>query len=113
MFDDDPAVIDAIAKIAASHATPEDIDDGPMTAPSKRLCDVFAAYQKALHGPLAVAAIGLDRIRATCPHFVTNSRPPLPTARYRRPPAVTNSRPPLPTAVRRYQQPPAVTDSDS
>jgi uncharacterized protein DUF4276 len=69
MFDDDPAVIEAIARIAADHPTPEDIDDGPMTAPSKRLRDAFAAYQKALHGPLAVAAIGLHRIRAVCPHF--------------------------------------------
>jgi hypothetical protein len=69
MFDDDPGVIEAIARIAAGHPTPEDIDDGPMTAPSKRLRDIFAAYQKPLHGPLAVAAIGLDRIRAVCPHF--------------------------------------------
>ena len=30
---------------------------------------MFAAYQKPLHGPLAVAAIGIDRIRAVCPHF--------------------------------------------
>ncbi|HEX3474166.1 MAG TPA: DUF4276 family protein [Kofleriaceae bacterium] len=69
MFDDDPGVIEAIARIAAGHPTPEDIDDGPMTAPSKRLRDVFAAYQKPLHGPLAVVAIGIDRIRAVCPHF--------------------------------------------
>jgi hypothetical protein len=69
MFDDDAPVIEAIAKIAAGYPTPEDIDDGPMTAPSKRLRDVFAAYQKPLHGPLAVAAIGLERIRAVCPHF--------------------------------------------
>jgi hypothetical protein len=69
MFDDDPGVIEAITKIAASHPTPEDIDDGPMTAPSKRLRDVFAAYQKPLHGPLAVSAIGIDRIRDVCSHF--------------------------------------------
>jgi hypothetical protein len=69
MFDDDPGVIAAIARIADGHATPEDIDDGPMTAPSKRLRDVFAAYQKPLHGPLAVSAIGIDRIREVCPHF--------------------------------------------
>ena len=69
MFDDDVGIIDAIAKIAADHPAPEDIDDGPMTAPSKRLREVFAAYQKPLHGPLAVAAIGIDRIRAVCPHF--------------------------------------------
>ena len=69
MFDDDPGVIEAIAEITAGYSTPEDIDDGPMTAPSKRLRDVFAAYQKPLHGPLAVSAIGIDRIRAVCPHF--------------------------------------------
>ena len=69
MFDDDAGVITAIARIAGAHPTPEDIDDGPMTAPSKRLLDVFAAYQKPLHGPLAVSAIGIDRIRAVCPHF--------------------------------------------
>lgn len=68
MFDDDETVIPRIAAIAAAHATPEDIDEGPTSAPSKRLLGVFA-YQKVLHGPLAVSAIGIDRIRATCPHF--------------------------------------------
>ena len=69
MFDDDAKVIAAIAAIAAEHQTPEDIDEGPHTAPSKRLLDVFPAYQKALHGPLAVDAIGIERMRAVCPHF--------------------------------------------
>jgi hypothetical protein len=68
MFDDDAKAIEAIAKIAAAYQTPEDIDDGPDTAPSKRLEKVFN-YQKLLHGPLAVSAIGIDRIRAVCPHF--------------------------------------------
>lgn len=69
MFDDDADVVSGIAAIAAAHRTPEDIDEGPATAPSKRLRDLFPAYQKALHGPLAVSAIGIDQIRATCPHF--------------------------------------------
>jgi hypothetical protein len=69
MFDDDAGVIEVIGRIARAHRTPEDIDDGPMTAPSKRLLEAFEAYQKPLHGPLAVAAIGIDRIRAVCPHF--------------------------------------------
>jgi len=68
MFDDDAEVIEAIAEIAAAHRTPEDIDDGPTTAPSRRLRDVFDAYQKPVHGPLAVVAIGIERIRAVCPH---------------------------------------------
>jgi hypothetical protein len=40
-----------------------------LTAPSKQLRAAFASYQKPLHGPLAVSAIGIDRIRAVCPHF--------------------------------------------
>jgi len=71
MFDDDPTVIPAIAAVAATHSTPEDIDEGPLTAPSKRLRGAFAPYQKPVHGPLAVSMIGLERIRAVCPHFAS------------------------------------------
>ena len=67
--DDDAKVIAAIAETAAAHQTPEDIDEGFQTAPSKRLRKAFAAYQKTLHGPLAITAIGIDRVRAACPHF--------------------------------------------
>jgi Domain of unknown function (DUF4276) len=69
MFDDDVTIIAAIAAVASVHSTPEDIDEGRETAPSKRLRSAFAGYQKTLHGPLAVTAIGIDRIRAVCPHF--------------------------------------------
>jgi len=58
MFGDDAKVIAAITEMAAVHQTPEDIDDGVQTAPSKRLRRAFPAYQKTLHGPLAIAAIG-------------------------------------------------------
>ena len=37
--------------------------------PSKRLCREFPAYQKTLHGPRAVSAVGLAGVRAVCPHF--------------------------------------------
>ena len=69
MFDDDSNVVTAIAAVAAAYHTPEDIDEGFLTAPSRRLCNAFAGYQKTLHGPIAVAAIGIERIRARCPHF--------------------------------------------
>jgi hypothetical protein len=69
MFDDEATIVPAIAAIAKAHASPEDIDEGPQTAPSKRLLRAFAAYQKTVHGPLAIAAIGIERARATCPHF--------------------------------------------
>jgi hypothetical protein len=55
--------------IRASVATPEEIDEGPESAPSKRIADLFPAYRKALHGPTTAARIGLDQIRKECPHF--------------------------------------------
>jgi len=50
---------------------PEDIDDGPTTAPSKRLIRVIPAYKKLkpIIGPTIAAAVGLARLREACPHF--------------------------------------------
>lgn len=48
---------------------PEDINDHPHTAPSKRILSAWRGYQKTLHGPLIACEIGLDAIRAACPHF--------------------------------------------
>jgi hypothetical protein len=62
---DDPAVPEGIAATAGGA---EKIDDGPATAPSKRLVSVFPSYRKTLHGPMAVGAIGLPAMRAACPH---------------------------------------------
>lgn len=50
-------------------ADPEDINDGPQTAPSKRILAVMPTYDKTVHGPLIACDIGLDAIRAKCPHF--------------------------------------------
>ena len=50
-------------------ATPEEINDSPSTAPSKRILDLYPAYQKPLMGNLAVLEIGLDAIRRECPFF--------------------------------------------
>ena len=49
--------------------TPEDINDHPRTAPSKRIAKVIPRYRKPLHGPLLAEEIGLDGIRAECPRF--------------------------------------------
>jgi hypothetical protein len=55
--------------IARAHASPEEIDDGPRTHPSKRIRDLFESYEKARHGPLIALRIGLETIRARCRHF--------------------------------------------
>ena len=56
-------------KIREQFATPEEIDDSPETAPSKRIEALVQGYEKPLLGVLAVLEIGLNRIRAQCPHF--------------------------------------------
>ena len=48
---------------------PEEIDDSPLTAPSKRIERLVAGYQKPLVGTQAALAIGLGTIRTVCPHF--------------------------------------------
>lgn len=58
-----------LREIRAAFATPEEINDLPYTAPSKRIKDLLPGYEKPLLGVLAVLEIGLSRIRAECPHF--------------------------------------------
>jgi hypothetical protein len=49
--------------------TPEEINDAPDTAPSKRVIGLMPEYQKVLFGNLAILEIGLHKIRQACPHF--------------------------------------------
>jgi hypothetical protein len=56
-------------QIREGFATPEDIDDSPVTAPSKRVEELVPGYNKPLFGALAILEIGLDPIRSECPHF--------------------------------------------
>ncbi len=64
-----PDLIPDFQAIRDGFENPEDIDDSPETAPSKRIEALFPAYQKVLMGSLAALEIGLERIRAECPHF--------------------------------------------
>jgi hypothetical protein len=57
------------AAIRDSFSSPEDINEGFDTAPSKRIQSVFPAYRKTVHGPLAASRIGIDQIRSECAHF--------------------------------------------
>ena len=57
--------------VRAAYANPEDINNSPQTAPSKRLLAILGEenYSKVEHGPLVAEAIGLDEIRRQCPQF--------------------------------------------
>jgi len=61
----------ALLDVYQAFETPEDINDSPETAPSKRILGIFepGTYSKTEHGPLIAEAIGIDQIRAQCPQF--------------------------------------------
>lgn len=67
-FDNEDAVAE-LTKIRGQFATPEHINDGPQTAPSKRILKVCEDYDKVAHGSLIGLDIGLDAIRRECPLF--------------------------------------------
>jgi Domain of unknown function (DUF4276) len=56
-------------KEATKHLTPEEVNDGPMTAPSKRIGACARGFRKTIHGLDGVKSIGLARLRAACPRF--------------------------------------------
>lgn len=60
-----------LASIRSNFQTPEDINDSPQTAPSRRILAAFpkGSYTKTEHGPLIAEAIGLANIRRECPQF--------------------------------------------
>ncbi len=64
-----PDLAEAFRKIREQFSSPEEINDSPVTAPSKRVIQLVQAYQKPLLGTLAILEIGLDAIRRECPHF--------------------------------------------
>ncbi|HMV51120.1 MAG TPA: DUF4276 family protein [Blastocatellia bacterium] len=64
-----PQLTDSFQIIRNQFSTPEEINDSPTTAPSKRILDLVPNYRKPLLGNRAIIEIGLDKIRAECPHF--------------------------------------------
>lgn len=61
--------IDKLRAVRADFATPEDIDDDPATAPSKRIAAIVPRYHKVRDGTDVAAAVGLSAMRAACPRF--------------------------------------------
>lgn len=58
-----------IEKAIQQVLSPEDINNGPHTAPSKRLEDAIAGYNKVVYGACLAEEIGLETIRAKCRRF--------------------------------------------
>ncbi len=56
-------------KIRNSFPTPEDINNNPDTAPSKRILNLFDDYNKVSDGAIIAGRIGLSVLRKECKHF--------------------------------------------
>ncbi len=63
------SAVDRLRNVRENFATPEDINDSRLTAPSKRITDIIPSYNKRVHGPLLAEEVGLDQIRTECPGF--------------------------------------------
>ena len=63
------ALTQQFEKVRREFQTPEDINDGFDTAPSKRVLQCHPSYRKPLDGTRAAKAVGIDTIRRECPHF--------------------------------------------
>jgi hypothetical protein len=64
-----PGLAAQFQSIRTQFPTPEDINDDPNTAPSKRILRLHPAYRKPIDGTLAALAVGISAMRRECPHF--------------------------------------------
>jgi hypothetical protein len=66
-----PEQVKAIIDIRKAYDTPEHINNGFETAPSKRLMKIIEGYDnlKVTHGSIYAGMIGIDTIRNECKHF--------------------------------------------
>lgn len=70
-FPDRPIPIRQLVQTATGVDSPELVDDGPTSAPSKRIMAAIPEYQgrKASAGPIVAARIGLPVLQSQCRHF--------------------------------------------
>lgn len=58
-----------LQRIRDMYRTPEEINDSPDGAPSKRIEALIPSYDKPFMGTLAALEVGIDAMQAACPHF--------------------------------------------
>lgn len=70
-FPDRGSEIRGLVKTATEFGSPELVDDGPTTAPSKRIAAAIPEYarRKASAGPIVAGKIGLPVLQSRCQHF--------------------------------------------
>ncbi len=69
VYDDSEINFTELQRIIEVHSNPEDINDDPETAPSKRLKKLIKGYNKVIAGNLILEETGIEEIMARCPGF--------------------------------------------
>ena len=68
-FEENEANLNDIESAMAQFDTPEDINNSPATAPSKRLIAAIPGYDKIVNGSMLAESMGIEKIRSKCPLF--------------------------------------------
>lgn len=73
LYSNDDAKFNELEQIIAAYPNPEDINDSPQTAPSKRLKNnqLIKGYNKVNDGIMIIEEAGIDTILSKCPRFKT------------------------------------------
>lgn len=64
-----PQCANATQLIITQYANPEEINDNPQTAPSKRIINLIPTYNKVLDGNILALEIGINTMLERCPRF--------------------------------------------
>ncbi|WP_427922821.1 DUF4276 family protein [Streptomyces sp. cg40] len=64
-----PRLADSLESQIADAGGAELVNEGPDTAPSKRIKRAYPRYQKVVDGPDAIELLGLPALREACPHL--------------------------------------------
>ena len=65
----DAGLAENLDKQVRDAGSAELVNDGPHTAPSKRLLTAFPGYNKTQDGPTAISDLGITALRSACPHL--------------------------------------------
>ncbi len=68
-FSDDPQFLEGVGKVIKAFANPEEINDDPNSAPSKRLEALKPGYDKIFHGNSIALDNGIQIVLEKCPRF--------------------------------------------
>jgi len=68
VIDNDNA-ISGLKEVMQNYPNPEDINNRPETAPSKRILSVYPSYEKVADGNLAIDEIGMSKLLEKNPRF--------------------------------------------